>query len=234
MNAKLNTLLIIIVFLLVVTIQCFFTVDQRTNAIVFRLGEIISIKTEPGLYFKFPFLDNVKIFDIRINTVDPESPERFLTSEKKNVLVDSFIKWKISDVEQYYISVAGDEQRARIRLIQTVNDSLRAEFGKRTINDVISGERDQIMDLMRNRVDDDAEKIGVEVLDVRLKRVDLTSEISEAVYRRMEAERKELQMNLDLWDLLKLKKLKLKLIEKLRLLLLKGIKKPKILKVLGC
>ena len=89
--------------------------------------------------------------------------------QKKNVLVDSFIKWKISDVEQYYVSVAGDEQRARIRLIQTVNDSLRAEFGKRTINDVISGERDQIMDLMRSRVDDDAQKIGVEVLDVRLK-----------------------------------------------------------------
>ena len=233
MNAKLNTLLIVIVFLLVVTIQCFFTVDQRTNAIVFRLGEIISIKTEPGLYFKFPFLDNVRIFDIRINTVDPESPERFLTSEKKNVLVDSFIKWKISDVEQYYVSVAGDEQRARIRLIQTVNDSLRAEFGKRTINDVISGERDQIMDLMRSRVDDDAQKIGVEVLDVRLKRVDLTSEISEAVYRRMEAERKRVANELRSLGFAEAEKIKAQADREAEVIVAKGYKEAQNIKGFG-
>jgi len=145
---------------------------------------------QPGLYFKFPLLDNVRFFDTRILTMDSEEPERFITSEKKNVLVDSFVKFRIVDVVQYYISVGGDEARAKIRLSQTVNDSLRAEFGKRTIHEVVSGERDRIMELMRERVDADARKIGVEVLDVRLKRVDLPLEVSDAVYRRMEAERK--------------------------------------------
>jgi modulator of FtsH protease HflC len=106
------------------------------------------------------------------------------------VLVDSFVKWRIIDVVQYYISVNGDEARAKIRLAQTVNDNLRAEFGKRTIHDVVSGEREHIMELMRSKVDADARKIGVQVLDVRLKRVDLPQEVSDAVYRRMEAERK--------------------------------------------
>jgi len=167
-----------------------FTVDQRQRAMVFRLGEIVSVKSEPGLYWKLPLIEDVRVFDARIHTVDTEEPERFLTSEKKNVLVDSFIKWRISDVTQYYISVGGDERRAQDRLNKTVNDSLRAEFGKRTVHQVISGERDAIMEAMRQRVEEDATKIGVEVLDVRHKRVDLTQEISEAVYRRMEAERK--------------------------------------------
>jgi len=167
-----------------------FTVDQRQRAMVFRLGEIVSVKSEPGLYWKLPLIEEVRVFDARIHTVDTEEPERFLTSEKKNVLVDSFVKWKISDITQYYISVGGDERRAQDRLNKTVNDSLRAEFGKRTVHQVISGERDAIMEAMRQRVEEDATKIGVEVLDVRLKRVDLTQEISESVYRRMEAERK--------------------------------------------
>jgi len=139
---------------------------------------------------KVPLLDNVRFFDVRILTMDPDEPERYITSEKKNLLVDSFVKWRIVDVVQYYISVGGDETRARIRLAQTVNDNLRAEFGKRTIHEVVSGERESIMDLMREKVDTDARKIGVQVLDVRLKRVDLPLEVSEAVYRRMEAERK--------------------------------------------
>ncbi len=190
-SRKSNALIILLLLALIVASQSLITVDQRKQAIVFRLGEIVSVKESPGLYFKVPLVDNVRYFDIRTLTVDPEEPERFLTSEKKNVLVDSFVKWRIVNVEQYYISVGGDEQRARIRLSQTVNDSLRAEFGKRTVNDVISGERDQIMETMREKVDVDARKIGVEVLDVRLKRVDLTPDISEAVFRRMEAERKK-------------------------------------------
>jgi membrane protease subunit HflC len=157
---------------------------------VFRLGEVISVKTEPGLYVKMPVIDNVRFFDIRILTLDSEEPERFLTSENKNVLVDSFVKWRVTDVRQYYVSVGGDEVRANDRLKKTVNSSLRDEFGKRTVHDVVSGERDKIMEVMREKVDDDASKIGVKVLDVRLKRVDLTQEVSEAVYRRMEAERK--------------------------------------------
>ena len=190
MKTSLTTALIVIVVILVLASMSLFTVDQRQNAIVLRLGEVVSIKKDPGLYWKLPLVEDVLYFDTRIHTVDAEEPERFLTSKKKNVLVDSFVKWKIADVEQYYVSVRGDEARARDRLNKTVNDSLRAEFGKRTVYQVISGERDEIIELMREKVDDDARKIGVEVLDVRLKRVDLTKEISDAVYRRMEAERK--------------------------------------------
>jgi membrane protease subunit HflC len=136
-------------------------------------------------------VDNVRFFDVRILTLDSDDPERIQTSEKKNVLVDSFVKFRIADVRQYYISVGVDENNAKRRLAQTVNDSLRAEFGKRTIQQVVSGERAQIMEEVRKRVHDDALKIGLTVVDVRLKRVDLPQEVSEAVYRRMEAERKQ-------------------------------------------
>lgn len=176
--------------MLVVLSMSMFVVDQRQSAIVFQLGEAIRIKTDPGLGFKVPLLQNVRYFDSRILTLDAGEPERFITAEKKNVMVDSFIKWRIVDVKQYYISVGGDEARARTRLLQTVNSSMREEFGKRTINEVVSGERDKIMEVLRTKTDSDARKIGVEVLDVRLKRVDFPMEISESVYRRMDAERK--------------------------------------------
>ena len=185
-----SIVLIALAVILVLASLTMFTVDQRQNAIVFRLGEPVNVITTPGLYAKIPLLDNVRFFDVRILTLDPDEPERFITSEKKNVLVDSFVKWRIVDVVQYYISVGGDEARTRIRLGQTVNDNLRAEFGKRTIHEVVSGERERIIELMREKVDADARKIGVQVLDVRIKRVDLPQEVSEAVYRRMEAERK--------------------------------------------
>ena len=190
MNRTLAAVLIGLLVLVILASMTLFTVDQRQNAIVFRLGEPVHVITKPGLYGKVPLLDNVRYFDTRILTMDTEEPERFITAEKKNVLVDLFVKFRIVDVLQYYISVGGDEARAKIRLAQAVNDSLRAEFGKRTIHEVVSGQRDQIMDLMRKKVDADARKIGIEVLDVRLKRVDLPTEVSEAVYRRMEAERK--------------------------------------------
>jgi membrane protease subunit HflC len=190
MRPTVTSVLIGIVALLVLLSLSLFTVDQRQHAIVFRLGEIVSIKTAPGLFAKIPVFDNVRYFDTRILTFDAEEPERYLTSEKKNVLVDSFVKWRIEDVRQYYITVRGDEALARIRLQQTVNDSLRAEFGKRTVHEVVSGQRDKIMNVVREKLDADAAKIGVQVLDVRLKRVDLTQEVSESVYRRMEAERK--------------------------------------------
>jgi membrane protease subunit HflC len=190
MKASLGTAVIGLVILLVLASMSLFTVDQRQNAMVFRLGEIVSVKTSPGLYLKLPLVDNVRFFDVRILTLDSDEPERFITSEKKPVLVDSFVKWRIVDVKQYYNSVRGDETLARIRLMQTVNDNLRAEFGKRTIHDVVSGERDTIMELMREKADQDGRTIGVQVLDVRLKRVDFTQEVSESVYRRMEAERK--------------------------------------------
>jgi membrane protease subunit HflC len=154
------------------------------------LGEVRDVIAEPGLYFKWPMIQNVRYFDKRILTLDSSEPERFITSEKKNVLVDSFVKWKIVDPRLYYISVAGDEARARTRLSQTVNAGLREEFGKRTVHDVVSGERDKIMEQMREKADLDARKIGIQIVDVRVKRVDLPTEVSESVYRRMEAERK--------------------------------------------
>jgi membrane protease subunit HflC len=190
MRFNVSTALIAIVVALVVASLSLFTVDQRQNAIVFRLGEIVSVKTAPGLFFKVPLVDNVRYFDSRILTLDAEEAQKFVTSENKPVLVDSFVKWRIVDVKQYYVSVQGDESLARVRLTQAVNGSLREEFGKRTIHEVVSGEREQIMDLMRERADQIAREIGVQVLDVRLKRVDFTPEVSESVYGRMQAERK--------------------------------------------
>ena len=190
MKVNLSSGLIAIVAALVVSSLSLFTVDQRQNAIVFRLGEIVSVKTAPGLFFKLPLVDNVRYFDARILTLDAEEAQKFVTSENKPVLVDSFVKWRIVDVRQYYVSVQGDEGLARVRLTQAVNGSLREEFGKRTIHEVVSGEREKIMDLMRERADQIAREIGVQVLDVRLKRVDFTPEVSESIYGRMQAERK--------------------------------------------
>lgn len=190
MKKHLSGLLTGFLVLLVLSSLTVFTVDQRQQAIVFQLGEIISVKQQPGLYFKLPLLQNVRYFDTRLRTVDTSEPERFITSEKKNVLVDSYVKWRIIDAKQHYVSVGGDEARAQTRLMQTVNDSLRAEFGKRTVHEVVSGERDKIMEILRQKADLDARKIGVQVMDVRLKRVDLPQEVSGSVYQRMEAERK--------------------------------------------
>lgn len=176
--------------LLVATAMSMFTVDQRRFAIVFQLGEIKDVITEPGLNFKWPLIQNVRYFDKRILTYDSPEPERFITSEKKPVLVDAFVKWRIIDVRQYYISVQGDEARAHVRLSQTVNAGLREEFGRRSVHDVVSGVRDKIMDDVRTKADADARAIGVQIVDVRLKRVDLPQEVSESVYRRMETERK--------------------------------------------
>ena len=189
MKPSIGIVLIAVVVLLIIMSLSLFIVDQRQNAIVFRFGEIVSVKKEPGLAVKMPLIDNVRFFDIRVLTIDSAEPERFLTSEKKNVLVDLFVKWQISDVQLYYISVSGDESRAQTRLLQTINDSLRAEFGSRTVHDVVSGERERIMELMRRKANEDAQRIGVKVLDVRLKRVDLPDEVSESVYGRMRAER---------------------------------------------
>ena len=190
MKAGLNFSVAILAAVIAVLGASIFTVDQRQFAIVFQLGEVREEISEPGLYFKWPLIQNVRYFEKRILTLDSSEPERYITSEKKNVLVDSFVKWRIVDPRLYYVSVAGDEARAKTRLSQTVNAGLREEFGKRTVHDVVSGERDKIMEEMRQKADLDARKIGVEIVDVRVKRVDLPLEVSESVYRRMEAERK--------------------------------------------
>ena len=190
MMRSVSTVAVVLLVALVLLSLSVFTVEQTKNAIVFQLGEVVAVKTTPGLNFKLPLVQNVRNFDARIQTLDAKDPARFITSEKKPVLVDYFVKWRIFDVKKFYVTVGGDETRAQIRLAQTVNDDLRAEFARRTVHDAISGARDQIMESMRRKADADARTIGVEVMDVRIKRVDLTPEVSESVYGRMVAERK--------------------------------------------
>ena len=190
MNNRLAPMLALVFALAVLTGMSVFTVDQRERAIVFQLGEIMEVITEPGLHFKWPLIQNVRMFDGRILTLDTPDTERFITSEKKNLLVDSFVKWRIEDVKQYYVSVSGDESQAHNRLAQWVNSALREEFGKRTVHDVVSGERDKMMEAVREKVIEDAKALGGLIVDVRLKRVELPQEVSESVFRRMDAERK--------------------------------------------
>ncbi|HVL36466.1 MAG TPA: protease modulator HflC [Burkholderiales bacterium] len=188
----LGPILAVLVVLALVVSSILFTVDQRQNAIVFQLGEVREVVTRPGLHFKWPLVQNVRHFDMRILTYDDAEPLRFLTQGNRPVLVDSFVKWRIADVRQYYISVQGDEFRAATRIRQTVSGTLRDEFGVRSLHDVVSGERDLIMNRVREKVDQDLKRIGVAIIDVRLKRVDLPQDVSESVYRRMEAERKRI------------------------------------------
>jgi membrane protease subunit HflC len=182
---------VLIVVLLLVS-GTLYTVDQRQHAIVFQLGEVKDVVQRPGLHVKIPLVQNVRLFDMRILTFDDAEPLRFLTQGNRPVLVDSFVKWRIVDVKQYYISVGGDEFQATRRIKQTVAGVLRDEFGARILHDVVSGERDHIMSSVRQKVDQDLERIGVKIVDVRLKRVDLPQDVSESVYRRMEAERKRI------------------------------------------
>ena len=190
---NIGTFLIGLFAALVILSMSFFTVDQREYALVFRLGEIISVKKEPGLYFKVPLVDNLKKFDKRIITLDWEEPAKFNTSENKYMMVDSFVKGRIIDPAKYYVSIReGGEAAAEDRLSKVVNAGFRAEFGKRTVHDVIAGERTAIMDNLRKRADAEARQIGIQVVDVRLKRVDYSEEISKSVFDRMIAERKRI------------------------------------------
>ncbi len=166
----------------------FFVVEQRELAIKFRLGEFDRADYTPGIYFKIPFINNVRKFERRILTLDAQ-PERYLTLEKKNVIVDSFIKWRIADVASYYKTMAGDERRAGQRLAQVIKNGLRDEFGKRTIQEAISGERAQIMSVITAQIEEQANQFGIEVVDVRIKRIELPPEVSGSVYQRMRAER---------------------------------------------
>jgi len=193
MTRALVPVIVAVVVLLVLLSGSAFTVEQRQNAIVFQLGEVKSVITQPGLHWKWPLIQNVRRFDMRILSYDDPEPLRFITSEKKPVLVDSFVKWRIVDVRQFYVSVQGDEFRASTRLKQTISGGLQNEFNKRTVHEVVSGERDKIMDEVREKADQELRRdLGVEIVDVRLKRVDLPEEVSESVYRRMEAERKRI------------------------------------------
>jgi membrane protease subunit HflC len=176
------------VLLVVVGALSIFTVDQRQRAVLLRLGNLVPKDFSPGLHFKIPLIDRVRKFDGRILTLDVEA-ENYLTREKKNLRVDAFVMWRINDVAKYYTSMGGDEQSARIRLSQIIKDGLRGEFGKRTVQEVVSGERVQIMKVLGVDADRRAEDFGIQVVDVRIKRIDLPAEVSQSVYRRMEAER---------------------------------------------
>jgi len=188
----LGPVIAILVVLSAIVSGTVFTVDQRQNAIVFQLGQVKEVVTKPGLNFKIPLLQNVRLFDMRILTYDDAEPLRFLTQGNRPLLVDSFVKWRIIDVQQYYVSVRGEEFEAARRIRQTVSGTLREQFGARTLQEVVSGQRDALMSDVRKLVDQDLKRIGVEIIDVRLKRVDLPQDVSESVYGRMQAERKRI------------------------------------------
>jgi membrane protease subunit HflC len=183
-------ILALLIALLLVASQSLYTVDQRQYAIRFQLGEVIETITQAGLFGKVPLVQNVKPFDRRILLLDNAEPDRMTTSEKKPLLVDFFVLWRIVDVKQYYISVQGDEEAARRRLSQTVRANLAEEFNKRTVHEAISTERDKIMATTRQKADADAKTIGVEIVDVRLRRVELPPDVTGPVYARMESERR--------------------------------------------
>lgn len=165
-----------------------FTVDETQTAIRFQLGEIVQANYQPGLHWKWPLINNVRKFDRRLQTLDTE-PERFLTAEKKNVIVDSFAMWRIEDVRQFYTRVGGDPNQANVRLDQIIKDGLRSEFSKRTIQEVVSGDRDQIMETLSRLLREQATQLGIAAVDVRIKRIDLPPEVSSSVFNRMKAER---------------------------------------------
>ena len=183
-------ILALIVALLLVASQSIYTVDQTKYAIKFQLGEIVETKTQPGLYFKVPLVQNVRFYDNRNLTLENSESDRVTTSEKTPLLVDFIVLWRINDVKQYYVSVQGDEEAARRRLSQTVRSNLAEEFNKRTMHDAISTERDRITAVTRQKADADAKTIGVEVVDVRLRRIELPPDVTGPVYQRMESERR--------------------------------------------
>lgn len=190
---NLSSILVVAIVSILLISASVFTVHQTQFVLVKRLGEIVSVKKSPGLYFKVPLVDDLKYFDNRIVTLDWEQPAKFNTSENKYMMVDSFIKWRIIDPVKYYVSIKeGGEAAAEDRLAKVVNAGFRYEFGKRTVHDVIAGERTVIMDNLRKRADLEARQIGIQVVDVRLKRVDYSEDISKSVYDRMIAERKRI------------------------------------------
>lgn len=190
MRERLPLLAGFVLLVIVILSMSLFTVDQRQFALVRQLGEIKRVEVLPGIKFKWPLIQNVLFFDNRILTLDSPEPELFQTGEKKNVLVDSFVKWRIKDPSAYYRAFSGDEVKARNRLEQTVNAGLREEFGKRTVHDVISGERQSLMAAVSAKAARESINYGVQIVDVRVKRVELPNEVRESVYRRMDSERK--------------------------------------------
>lgn len=190
MMSRLVTLAVVGLIALLVFFSTMFMVDQRQYAIVFALGEVKKIISEPGLHFKLPPpFQNVIFLDKRILTLDTPDADRFITAEKKNILVDAYVKWQIVEPKLYFVSFTGDERRAQDRMSQIIKAALNEEITKRTVREVISGERSQVMNAINKKVADEAKQIGVKIVDVRLKRVDYVEQINTSVYDRMKAER---------------------------------------------
>lgn len=185
---KLMAVLGIVLLSLITAKSAVYTVDEREKVIIVRFGQVLRYDDGPGIHFKTPFLDEARYFDSRILTLDSD-PQPFLTKEKKYVIVDSFVKWRIEDALKYYLTVGGQEADARRRLEQVVNSGLRDEFGKREVQKVISADRNKIMEILTEYTDREARKFGIVVADVRIQRVDLPDEVSQSVYQRMKAER---------------------------------------------
>ncbi len=196
MSDSSKLLAVILVIVAIATLSgSIFTVSEKERAIRFRFGEIIEHDYKPGWQWKVPFFESVRKFDRRILTLDSE-PEEYLTSEKKNVLVDSYVKWRIDDLPRYFTATGGDTVNANARLSQIIKNGLRDEFGKRTIQEVISGERSQIMDLLTVQANKQVRELGIEVVDVRIIRIEYAAAISSSVYQRMEAERQRVAKDL--------------------------------------
>lgn len=185
------------IFIAVIFIsQTLYVVTEIERAVKLRFGEIVQFDVEPGLHFKWPIVNSVRYFDSRILTLDAQ-PQRYLTSEKKALMVDSFIKWRVKDVARYFTTTGGDEERAKRLLSQRVDTGLRNEFGVRTVKEVVSGERDELMTSLTIALDTIAQQeLGVEVVDLRVKKIDLPTEVSDSVYDRMRTERQRLAREL--------------------------------------
>ena len=186
-----------IALLLVIGIsQSLFVVSEKERAVKLRFGEIVEFDVPPGLHFKLPIVNTVRKFDARILTLDA-APQSYLTSEKKALSVDSFVKWRVSDVAKYFTTTGGDEERLRRLLSQRVDAGLRNEFGSRTVKEVVSGQRDELMDKLANQLNIIAKnELGIEVIDLRVKKIDLPPEVSDSVYNRMRTERERLAKEL--------------------------------------
>jgi membrane protease subunit HflC len=188
--SRLVSLAIVALIGLSILLSTLFVVDQRQYAIVFALGEVKRVISEPGLHFKLPPpFQNVIFLDRRIQTLDTPDADRFITAEKKNILVDAFVKFRIVEPRLYFVSFTGDERRANDRMAQMVKAALNEEITKRTVREVISGERGKVMTAIHQKVMAEAKQIGVEIIDVRLKRVDYVEQINNSVYERMKSER---------------------------------------------
>lgn len=188
MNKTLQRIGIPILVLAIIGYVSAFKVDQWENAVVFKFGEIVRTGLGPGLHFMIPFVNTVQKFDMRLLNLDQE-PQRFLTSEKKDVIVDYYVKWRIGDLDSFYTSTRGDMRRAELLLSQKINGALREEFGKRTVQEVVASERGMVMNQVQDRLDRLTGDLGVDVVDVRTMRIDLPENVSSSVYSRMRAER---------------------------------------------